>query len=122
MVPCIIAFIVIIIIFGYIFKNRFSKNGYIQISSESQPYSLKECAEGKRKYIPFVADIAQLPDMKVKAKKGNKIQVISCFDEIVEINGEMEISKDINLSINNGTLTLKIDGKKLSEKGILYLP
>ena len=63
--------------------------------------------------MPFVADIAQLPNIKVKAKKANKIQVISCFDEIVEINGETAITKDMNLSMNNGTLTLNIDGKKI---------
>jgi len=112
LLPWIILLIIIAIILGYIFKNRFNKKAYIKISSEEQPYLIKTYVTGIRKYLPFVSDIAVLPNLEVKAKKANKIEVLSSTEEIIGVNGETDIPKRIVLSMNSGELLLNANGKK----------
>lgn len=113
LLPYIIAILVISIILGYIFKNRFNKNAYFKISSEEQPYLIKDYSVGLRKYLPFVSDVALLPELEVKAKGANKIQVLSSSEEILEVNGEVEIPKRIILNLNSGELVLNVNNKKI---------
>lgn len=102
LIPIILLIIALIILCGYLFKNRFSKQAYMLISSEDQPYSLKDCTTGIKKYLPFVSNTVKLPNVKIKALKNNKIQLMSSMEEISEVNGEKDIPKKIILSINNG--------------------
>lgn len=102
LIPIIVLVLLFIILLGYLLKNRFSKQAYMLISSEDQPYSLKDCTTGIKKYLPFVSNTVKLPNVKIKALKNNKIQLMSSMEEILEVNGEKDIPKKIILSINNG--------------------
>lgn len=113
LLPYIIALIIVAIILGYMFKNRFNKKAYFKISTEEQPYLIKDYTTGIRKYLPFVSNVAILPDLEVKARSGNKIQILSTTEEIVEVNGDIEIPKNIILNLNSGEIVLKVNNKNI---------
>ena len=105
--------ILLIILCGYLFKNRFAKAACITISTEASPYSLRECRTGIRRFLPFVSDTVKLPCTEFKAKSGKKIELVSSSEEILEVNGDIEIPKKIILTINNGEFVLKDGTQKV---------
>ena len=114
--------ILLIILFGYLFKHRFAKTAFVTISTEASPYSLRQSMTGIRRFLPFVADTVKLPSTEFKAKGGKKIELISASEEILEVNGDTEIPKKIILSMNNGEFALKDGYQKVKYEYVSLTP
>lgn len=114
--------VLLIILFGYLFKHRFARGACVTISNETSPYSLRECMAGVKRFLPFVADTVKLPNVEFKAKSGKRIELVSALEEIVEVNGDTDIPAKIILSINNGEFVLKDGIQKVKYEYVSLTP
>lgn len=122
LLPYIWLLILFIILCGYLFKHRFAKGAFVTVSTEASPYSLRECRTGVRRFLPFVSDTVKLSNVKFKAKGGNKIELVSSSEEILEVNGDTEIPKKIILSMNNGEFVLNEGNQRVKYEYVSLTP